>query len=243
MPSLLTIVLVALASMFAVLSLARISGELARRKRAGPVLFRLPLASMARPPRGSMAAMWMLVAAAVLLLWPTISRANLSSGALAGVFVWMAANNLQARHPRRAARRWRVLEVGLIALLVAAMILVLGFRRLQPGDPLYGLPPWFLIVWSASMFLAGASSIEEFLAGTRVREGGIELFGTTYPWSRIAVKGWEGDGDESVLRLAIVVPRWKGVADPREAERLVPVPASQRPALETFLKERVPVAD
>jgi hypothetical protein len=86
-------------------------------------------------------------------------------------------------------------------------------------------------------FLRGATAIQEYMLGTRVRERGIELFGSFLAWSRGVVKDWfPRDGGFDVA-LTIRSPRLFGMRVTAEGEVTVPVPASERPALEVFLAE------
>jgi hypothetical protein len=244
MPSWYSYGVIALFSMLALFLVGLIVREVRARLKAGPVRFRLPLASVARPPQAARAFTILLSVVVLLVLLPGLIRqADLSAWVLPVVFLWMILNSLQASITRRDERRWLVLASGLLPLALGAMLLVVGARSLQAGDALFlGTPTWFPLCWSFSLFVVGAVMIQEFASGTRVREGDIELFGATRPWSRVVIKGWQEREGGSALRLSIASP-WRGEMPPGlDNELIVPVPASERPALEDFLAGRTATA-
>jgi hypothetical protein len=149
-------------------------------------------------------------------------------------FVWMLSLN----SPRRDAERWLVLASGLLGLVIGAVVLAVGLRALQAGTIWkQALPGPLLLVFSFMLLVAGAAAIQEYVTGTRVRERGIELFRTTWPWSRIVLKDWRAREGGFDLHLTILAPRWYGRPWGRDSEVVVPVIASGRTALEAFLAE------
>jgi len=143
---------------------------------------------------------------------------------------------LPFRLSRRDAKRWLVLASGLLALVIGAVVLAVGLRAVQAGDrSAYHLTGALMLVCSVILFVVGAALIQDSTLGTRVRERGIEMFCTTQPWSRIVVKGWHAREGGFALHLAIISPRLFGMPLEDESEIVIPVSASERPALEVFL--------
>jgi hypothetical protein len=63
------------------------------------------------------------------------------------------------------------------------------------------------------------------------------MFWTTLPWSRIIVKDWQAREGGFALHLSILSPGLFGMRVGRDSEIIVPLTASERPALEAFLAE------
>jgi hypothetical protein len=91
-----------------------------------------------------------------------------------------------------------------------------------------------MLVLSVVLFGVGAATIQECLSGTLVRDRGLEIFGATHPWPRIIVKVWQECGGGFTLRLTILAPRLFGMPSRRDLEMIIPIPATERPALEAF---------
>jgi hypothetical protein len=208
--------------------------ELAARLRAGRVRFRLPPASHADPSKRhavyvaagmSACAALLLVAGNVARWWPLLPF-------YVGAFAFPLAQGL----PRRDQKRGLVATYGVISLGCGAMCLALGLRVVGATSNLLGELP--LGIWYAAaipFLMLGIIAIAEAISGSRVRERGIELFGWTYPWSRIGIKEWYPRDDGFALRLTI------GAAGPiggKASDVVVPVSAAQRPELEAFLASR-----
>jgi hypothetical protein len=229
------VVIFSLFSLFGVMSMIR---EGVHRRKAGPIRFRLPPASMANPPRGAVVSAVVLALVALLGLPLYLSRRNWSALAVTILFLAALLNQFQALLPRRHAQRWLLLAFGLLGLLIGAMTLAIGLG-VTPTllDFVFtGVPRVLVIVISVVFFAVAAGAIREWLWGTLVREGAIEIFGRTHPPSRIIFKGWqEGEGG-SMLRLAVRAPRLFEMPFGEDREFAVPVPAAERPALEAFLE-------
>jgi hypothetical protein len=219
------------------LVLATIAREAVYRLKAGPVRFRLPLASLAKPQRGAATTSAIMTGVAVLLILPA-AMFNRDPLAWACVILcpWAAVGNLQSCNPRRDARRWLVLASGAFGLVVGAGCLAVGLGVFRVGDHFAsGSDRAFILLYSVLAFVFGAAAIHESLSGTRVRDGGVEMFGLTRPWSRIVVKDWHEREGGFALRLSIISPRLFGMPYGRDREFNVPVPATERTALEVFL--------
>ena len=79
--------------------------EVRARLKAGPTRFRLPLASPARPPRGSRAATIVLIMCALACLPAAVmSGPDSSMSILPLLYIWIVMNNRQMTNPRRDAR-------------------------------------------------------------------------------------------------------------------------------------------
>jgi hypothetical protein len=211
------------------LLIARIAREAFRRKRAGPDRFRLPLASFTEPQQETRIGSFVVYGALLLLCPPVRPGTDPSSMVLPSFFLWMIANNLQASSPRRGAHRWRTSACGAIALLIGVLPLAVGSRELHAGDALYGISPWFLYALSFAIFVFGALALEESIAGTRVRHGGIEMLATTRPWSRVVFKGWGENHGESVLCLSIVPRDCSGSSSGAMPRSASPTPPPNAP--------------
>jgi hypothetical protein len=244
-------------SLFALVYIAWIVWEAVPRLTAGPIRFRLPLASLAKPlkpskmgqglidPLSFTAAGFGFSLGFVLFFisrTPSTTTYSWFWTWFPVLLPWVVAKDLLGTgrrwfNPRREAKPWRVLASGLLSLVMGALALALGLRALQDGKNPAGQPAGPLILASAIGFVMGAAALQEYMSGTRVRERGIEAFGTFLPWWRIAVWGWhprEG-GFDGILYLAIPSLRLFRVPVTPDAEVYVPVPASERPALEVFL--------
>jgi hypothetical protein len=152
------------------------------------------------------------------------------------ISVWSSISN-QPLLSRRDANRWLVLASGLFTLVIGAMLLVRGLLVIQPGDHSeYGLPRALLLIYSVISFVIGAAVIQECFSSTRVRERGIEMFSQTRPWSRVVVKDWQAREGGFALHLSILRPQgFFAMPLSLGSEIIVPVPASERRALEVFL--------
>jgi hypothetical protein len=85
-------------------------------------------------------------------------------------------------------------------------------------------------------FAIGAGALQEYVSGTRVRGRGIEMLATTFPFSRVLVQGWHPR--EGGFDLCLSVRPFRLVTQPhrdRDSAFIVPVTASERPALEAFI--------
>jgi hypothetical protein len=93
-----------------------------------------------------------------------------------------------------------------------------------------------MILFSVIFFAIGAAVLQEYVSGTRVRERGIELVSTTFRWSRVSVRAWHPrqDGFDLYLSVRPFRPITRQHRD-RKSEFVIPVPASEWPALESFL--------
>jgi hypothetical protein len=139
---------------------------------------------------------------------------------------------------RRDTKRWLVFAAGLFGMVGGVVPLALGIRALRAGEvPTLDQPVLMMLASAVLFFVTGAATIMECLSGTRVRERGIEIFGTHLPWSRIVVEDWHSREGGSDLALTIRDSRLFDMQIRRNSEGIVPVPASKRPALEAFLAE------
>jgi len=238
----------AFCSLFALVYVAWIAWEAVPRLKAGPVRFRLRLASLAKPKKPQQG----LTAAAFgfylvpILLWLIVMAKSPDDSLYLAFFsillLWVVASILfgttyRWSNPRRDTKPWRVLAAGLLALVIGTVALGFGLRALQTSENPAGHPAGPFILVALFGFVRGATALQEYMSGTRVRERGIEVFGTFLPWWRIVVCGWhprEG-GFDGVLYLAIPSLRLFRVPVTPDAEVCVPVPAAERPALEVFL--------
>jgi hypothetical protein len=152
------------------------------------------------------------------------------------LFFWSRICN-QPWLSRRDANRWLVLASGSFTVAMGAMLLANGLRVIQLGDhSANGLLRALMLVYSVIFFVLGAGAIQECISGTRVRERGIEMFSWTRPWSRVVVKDWQAREGGFALHLSILSPQgFLAMPLMLGAEIIVPVPASERPALEVFL--------
>jgi hypothetical protein len=242
-------------SLLALVSIALFVRELVARMTAGPVRFRLAIASAAAPwpvassfadplrglrLRGVAAYGW--VRMFLLLTFLSIglsleSTEQLIMGSRLMLIIALFQCFVSFRMARRDAKWWLVLASGLFSLATGAVILAVKSRALQEaGDSwAYKAPDALLLVASALLCAIGAAVIHDSILGTRVRERGIELFCTSQPWSRIVVKDWLARDGAFALRLTILPPRLFGVQLEIQNEIAIPVSAAQRPELEDFL--------
>jgi hypothetical protein len=195
---------IAVFSLLALFAIATIVREAVDRLKAGPIRFRLPLASVAppaKPPRGSAKSWILMVVAALLMIPAAMISADPSDLAPPLLFLWVVVHSLQSSNPGRDARRRLVLASGLIALGLGALLLAVGLRASPSGDhSAFGLPRALVLVYAVILLVIGTAPIQESFAGTRVRERAIQAFGETYPWSRIIVKDWSPSPPPSARR-------------------------------------------
>jgi hypothetical protein len=225
--------IISLLGLFGVVSLIR---EAVDGRNAGPIRFRLPPASMATPQRGALVGTAVLALCVLMTLPAAFSSRQLSSLAAPLLLLWAAVNNFPAFLPRRHARRWLLLASGLLSLMIAATVLAVGLWAGPTGEESMfpGWPRVLVLILAVLLFAGGAREMREWHRGTLLRERGIEIFGRTHPLSRIIFKGWQEVDGESMLRLAMRAPRLFDVPFGDDRELVVPVPASERPALEAF---------
>jgi hypothetical protein len=206
------------------------------RRQAGPIRFRLPLASMAKPP---VMPTWSKILV-VLGLFMVLSAAFISGkprDLIGPIFILAPmVHHLQFSHPRRQTRRWLVLVAGLLLLASAAMCLAIGLGVFRAS--LFRMPPWVVLIFSALFLAVGVMTIWEGLSGTLARERGLETFGEIHPWPRIVVKDWQECDGEFALRLTVLSPRLYGMSSRRDLEMIIPIPAAECPALQAFLAGR-----
>ena len=243
-------------SLLALVSIALFVQEVVARLTAGPVRFRLAIASAAAPWAGGATSLWdplrglrlrgvaaygwvrmFLLLASLSIVLSITSRDQLFVGSRLMLIIALSQCLLSFRLARRDAKWWLVLASGLFSLATGAVILAVELRALQgAGDSsAYRSPEALLLVGSAILFAIGAAVIQDSILGTRVRERSIEIYCTSLPWSRIVVKDWHARDGAFALRLTILPPRLFGVQLEVENEITVPVSAAQRPALEDFL--------
>jgi hypothetical protein len=192
---------------------------------------------MATPQRGALVVTAVFALFGLLMLRNALSSRHLSSLAASLLCLYLVVNNIHAVLPRRHARRWVLLASGLLSLVIAATVLAIGVGAVPTGEESMfpGWPRVLVLALAVLLFAGGAKAMWEWHWGTLLRERDIEIFGKTHPLSRIIFKGWqEGDG-ESMLRLAVRAPRLLDEPFGADRELVVPVPASERPALEAFL--------
>jgi hypothetical protein len=233
------IVLVVL-SLFALFVAVAVAWEVRARRKAGPVRFRLPLASMAKPPRMPAWSKILVVLGMLMVLSAAFISGNPRDLVAPIFFLWVLVTNLQAVHPRRHTRRWLVLASGWLGLVLEAMLLASGLGVFQAS--LFGMPPWVMLIFSALLLAVGGVTTWEGLSGTLMRERGLEIMGASHPWSRIVVKDWQECDGGFALRLTVLSPRLFGMPYQRDVEMIIPIPAAERPALEVFLAEHAATA-
>jgi hypothetical protein len=227
------------------------------RLRAGPILFRLGIASRVLltdrgQGRATRALQWisfvfMCMFSLFLIVLGVVGQIivgrlePLLTPFLAPCFcVFFLSSLLQQRNRTRRL----VFASGLLLLLVGAALLAGGLQIIKFAD--VSVHPWdraLLIVYSMICCGMAAAMLQESVTGTRVRERGIEcgspMFWTTQPWSRIIVKDWQTREGGFMLHLTIRAPRLFGMRAVPDSQIFVPVPASARPELEAFLAERI----
>jgi hypothetical protein len=240
----------ALFSVLVLVSIAFLVQEAVCRLQAGRVRFRLPLASRVwgqrvatlggNRKRGSAAYGWVRMFFILGILGTALTvrtRAQLFTGSRLILLIALFLCTLPFALPRRDAKRWLVLGLGLLSLVIGAVVLPVRLLGLEAGDTSpYDFPPGaLLLVCTGALFAIGVAVCEECILGTRVREGGIQMFCTTTPWSRIAVKQWNAREDGFALHLTILGPRLLGMGLESESEVIVPVATAERGELEDFL--------
>ncbi len=235
--------------LFALVYVVGIAWEAVPRLRAGPIRFRLPLASLTKPLNVTVAAFGFSLFFFLLFLphiWFVILSSNdLFLTFIPLLFLWLVVSIRLGggtpwwlRPPRCDAKPWRVLASGLLALVMGAVALGFGLWVLQAGDYAAGHPAGPLILVAVIAFVMGAATLQVYMSGVRVRERGIEILGTFLPWSRVVVKDWYPREAGFDLALSIRSPRLFGMRVMlADGEVIVPVPVSERPALEVFLDE------
>jgi hypothetical protein len=252
MPPVFAYILEALFSLLALVAIALFVQEAVFRLQAGPVRFRLALASRV-PGRRVRTVAWgrgqgaaavygwvrMFFVLGILLTALTVrTRAQLFTGSRLALLIALFLCMVPFRFRRRDANRWLVLASGLFSLVIGAVVLAVRLLGFEVGDSSpYDFPPGaLLLVCTAVLFAICAAICEESIVGTRVREGGIQMLCMTTPWSRIVVKHWDACEGGFVLHLAVLGPRLLGMGLEAESEVVIPVSASERPALEAFLR-------
>jgi hypothetical protein len=235
-------------SLIALLGVALITWDRLSRLKAGPVRFRLPLAWPARTVQVNWLTWYSLIVCslgllAMIVVSATASKESVLMRLVLIWFLWGGANSaLGSLNPRRDARRWLLVTSGLLNLVLAAVVLAMGLQARQAAENPAAKLDSRLIFFSSVMFLVmllamGGGALQESIWGTRLRERGIEMYLTTIPWSRVVVKDWRPREGGFDLTLSIRPPRLFGwaYAGNSNSEVIVPVPASERPALEGFL--------
>jgi hypothetical protein len=232
----------------ALVLIALIAREAVSRLRAGPVRFRLGIASsftyrgrrqMGKARQVVIVCAFIAYLAAVVLeiiFPPRDPKRFYGSG-------WIGLLFMSAVLYRTDAIRWLVFAWGLIILLTGAALLRAGLWIRQFADISVQWPRALMLVYSVIFFVIGAALLQESILGTIVRKHGIQMFCATVPWSRVVVKDWQAREGESALHLSILSPEgfFAMTLRPR-GEIIVPVSASERPALEAFLAEHTATA-
>ena len=176
-------------SLLALVSIALFVQELVARLTAGPVRFRLAIASAAAPWAGGATSFWDplrglrlrgvaaygWVRMFLLLAWLSIvlsitSREQLFVGSRLMLIIALFQCLLSFRLARRDARWWLVLASGLFSLATGAAILAVQLRALQGAhnSSAYQSPEALLLVGSAILFAIGAALIHDSILGTLV---------------------------------------------------------------------------
>ncbi len=218
-----------------------------QRLRAGPIRLRLPLASVRRPvakPAGSITKNpWMpliitfLVAFYALAIgWSTaLFFALLYSSSITGRF---------ATIPRRDKARWSIWVPAGVLMVASVGLIGFGVGALSPPFKPPN-PTTSERIFETFYLLAGVGcgvgAVYQFVdafQGTVLRDRGIEVFGMFFPWSRVVIETWLPDDDEgSLLKLKTLAPKLLGVKLALDSEVVMPVSASDRPAVESFLNQ------
>ncbi len=232
-------------SFFALVYAGVIAREAVYRMKAGPVRFRLALASLAKPARSNPSMAYVMIALAFILLLLGVITSNLSAVSRLMPFwlMWVGVHTISV-NSRRDAKRWPVAAAGLLGLVAGVASLAVGYLASQAGkNPAPDLPWPLILVYAIIFLVTGAGALQEYFTGTRVRERGIEMFWATRPWSRIAVKDWRAREGGFDLHLIVSSLRVFGTQWGPDREFIVPVSASDRPALEVFLAGHKPAVD
>ena len=181
-----TFVQIAFLSVICLAGIATIAREAVYRLKSGPVRFRLPLASLARPPRGATRSAILIFVALTLMIPGAVSIKDPLMRAVMIVMVLAVASGLHSGNPRRrretpAGARLGVARPGGWGHLTGTRVERLPGRRALDVRDALGVHdrPRGPVVRVRCRDDPGVPF------GTRVREGGIELFGMTRPWSRV----------------------------------------------------------
>ena len=180
----------AFCSLFALVYVAWIAWEAVPRLKAGPVRFRLPLASLAKPtkPQLGLTAAAFGFALVPILLWLMVKARSPNDSLYLAFFsillLWVVASILFGTtyrwfNPRRDTKPWRVLAAGLLALVIGTVALAFGLRALQTSENPAGHPAGPFILVALFGFVRGATAIQEYMlghAGARARDRGIRVF-------------------------------------------------------------------
>jgi hypothetical protein len=226
----------------ALMGIVVIAQEAVSRILAGPVRFRLPVASLAGSPhrilstaRGGFLFMLLFITLSVPYgIWSAFSPASFCF-----LYIWFSIYN-QPWLNRRDAHCPLVLASGSFTLVTGAMLLVRGSGIIQLSvNSEFGLLRALMLVYAFVFFAFGAAAVQESISGTRVRERGIEMFSWTRPWSRVVVKDWQAREGGFALHLSILKPQgFLAMPLMQGRDIIVPVPASERQGLEAFLAGR-----
>ncbi len=230
----------ALFSVAALVLIALTAREAVSRLRAGPVRFRLGIASIQTPRRRQMgkARKVLLVCAFIAylagvvyeIIFPPRDRKHFYGQEVFGMLLVMAVLY------RADAKRWLVFAWGVASLVTGAALLRAGLWILQFADITVQWARVLMLVYSVILFVIGAALLQESILGTIVREHGIQMFCATVPWSRVVVKDWHECEGGFALHLSVLSPEGFFAMSLRPGgEIVVPVPATERPALEVFL--------
>jgi hypothetical protein len=216
-------------------------GDLLRRASAGPVRFRLPLASADRVWRMTTQP-WIFLIISVFAVLESAQGGGLPLALIAGMLLGTVFVNNRWYSTRPDKERWAGWVAAGGALAGGAMLLALGVWTLTTGfAPLKstflkndGL--LYVILMGAVFGLWGGYRVVELFRGTVLRERGVELFGLTHPWKRVSVEGWSPDeGGGFLLRLKILSPKLFALKVYADSAAVVPVAAADRPDVESFL--------
>jgi hypothetical protein len=232
-------------SLLALLLIVWIAQAAVSRLGAGPIRFRLGIASL--PDRGQVKATKMgflfafLCFVLVVVMEIIFSPPEPLLAPILFLCGWVFFVGLTL--PQRHEKRWLVFAAGLLLLVAGAVLLASGLRIIRFADTsVHQWPRALMIVYSMILFGMGAATLQESMTWTRVRERGIEcpgpMFWTTQPWSRIIVKDWQAREGGFALHLTIRSPQgFFSQGFTPGGEIIVPVAASERAALEAFLAE------
>jgi len=223
-------------------------GDLLRRGRAGPVRFRLPLASMsgAKAAWRMTSRSWILLIAGVLVCVSMGLGGDLPGALFIGVTIGTIFVGLPMNHTRRDRLRWAGWVAAGVALAGAAVLMTLGCWTLITGFASPKSPLWktfdrlTLILLGAFYGVSGVYQVADILRGTLLRERVVELFGQTRLWQQVTVEGWSPDEDGGfLLRLKLLSPQLFGLKLAADSDTVVPVAAAVRPEVESFLAEKM----
>jgi hypothetical protein len=246
MPPVFAYVLEALFLVLALVSIALFVQEAVSRLHAGPVRFRLGMASRgalaygSNRGRGTVVYGWVRMFFVLGILGTALTvrtRGQLFTGSRLMLLIAFLLCAGTFGFPRRDAKRWLVLALGSSSLVIGAVVVAVRLLALDADDSsAYHVPPGvLLLICTGMLFTLAAAVCEESVLGTRMRERGIQMFCATTPWSRIAVEHWDARDRGFALHLSVLGPRLYGMGLEAESEIVIPVSASKRPALEAFL--------